>query len=383
MRTVDDTRLRARKWLDRNLISHVARGDTSGVAFGLDAPSGRMLREHWPDALQWAFAWRHLEPTLPDGVALCWETRLLGSARQGLPTRLLLSSIDVAATWVGDGYPERLTIARERWATLTAGFPTTATEGTLRAVLDWSQVDLDLLVSTAHWLSVNPVADHTWTPRQVPVPGLHAKWLDATGRRTLLARLVDISEMQLRPRPLQAHITYLDPGHAGAGGRRWDVITAGDGAHLPYRPTTVVIVENRDTAFYFPPEIHGGIAVLGDGDAVVNLITTVEPLLAAASTFYWGDIDADGLRIVSRLRSRGQRLTTILMDLPTYDSFEPYGTPLDQHGKVIAPGDSTLPSHLTKAESALYQRLTDPNWAGHRRVEQERIPLAFAVAAVE
>jgi hypothetical protein len=383
MRTAEYTRDRARTWLDRHLTDHVARGDTSGITIGLNTPSGQALRERWPDALQWALNWRRKEPTLLDGVTLDWETRLLGSSRQELPTRLVLSNIDATATWVGDGYPERLAMARERWATLNAEFPTTATDGILRAVVDWSHVDLTLLVSTARWFAANPVADHTWTPRQVPVPGLHAKWLDAAGRRTLIAQLIDVPEIRLRTRPLQARITYLDPAHAAAGCRRWDIVTTGDAMHMSYLPTTVIIVENRDTAFYFPPKIRGGIAVLGNGDAVVNLIATVEPLMTAARVIYWGDIDAEGLRIVSRLRSRGHQLATILMDVPTYDTYERYGTRLDQHGKVIPPGDPTPPPHLTSAEAALHERLTDPVWAGHRRIEQERIPLAVAIAAVD
>ena len=82
-------------------------------------------------------------------------------------------------------------------------------------------------------------------------------------------------------------------------------------------------------------------------------------------------------------RSRGHELATILMDLPTYDTYERYGTHLDQYGKVISVGDPTPPPHLTLAETALYERLIDPRWTGHRRIEQERIPLAVAAAAVD
>ena len=39
--------------------------------------------------------------------------------------------------------------------------------------------------------------------------------------------------------------------------------------------------------------------------------------------------------------------------------------------------------HLTDAERAVYDRLTDPDWTGHRRIEQERIPLTLALAELE
>lgn len=307
---------------------------------------------------------------------------MLGPTRQQLPTHLRLHTIDAVAHWVGSGYPSQLAAIRDRWATLARAFPTTATAGILRTVADWSDTDLRLLISTARWFAQHRVGDHTWTPRQVPVPGLHAKWLDATSRRSLIARLIDAPEVLLRSRPVQARATYLDPEHAAAGRRRWDIITTGDILDLSYTPTTLLIVENRDTAFYFPPEVPGGLAVLGNGDAVVNLITTIAPLTAAAQVFYWGDIDSEGLRIVSRLRSRGLKLSTMLMDLPTFDAYEQYGTNTDKRGKLIKPGDPTPPPHLTEEEAALYARLTDRAWTGHRRVEQERIPLTAAVDAL-
>lgn len=379
MRTPDEARARTATWLDRNLTGHVAEADTGGLTVGLDAPSGRQLRDQWAAVLEWALDWRHLEPTLPEGATVTWETRMLGPSRQQLPTRLVLTSIDIAAAWAGGHYPTRLAVARDRWHTLTAAFPATMTETTLRTVLDWPAADLALLLSTTAWFADHPQTDHTWTPRQVPIPGLHAKWLDAAGRRTLIARLLGLNQIELRSRPAQARVTFLDPDHAAAGRRRWDIITAGDRADLPYLPTTVLIVENRDTAFYFPPSIPGGIAVLGNGDAVVRVIGTVQPLMAAARVVYWGDIDAEGLRIVSRLRSRGHHLDTILMDVAAYDAYAPFGTNRDPSGKTISPGEPNPPPLLTDTETELYRRLTDPAFLGHRRIEQERIPLVVAV----
>jgi hypothetical protein len=38
--------------------------------------------------------------------------------------------------------------------------------------------------------------------------------------------------------------------------------------------------------------------------------------------------------------------------------------------------------HLTDAERTLYHQLTSQTWARHRRIEQERIPLAVALEHV-
>jgi len=382
MKTVEDTRRRVRTWLDRNLTDRVATGNDRGLPVGLEPPTGKALQQQWVDAREWALVWRDVESRLPDGVTLEWSCRILGTAHHDLPSVLRISTLDAAASWVGGTYPSGLTTARARWALLHSTFPRSATTSILRAVTGWDHVDVDLLIKAAQWFAAEPVADDTWTPRQVPVPGLHAKWLDVTGRRGLIEQLAGIPTLRFRARPTQARVTYLDPGHAAAGKRRWDVLTAGDSYSPPYPPAVVVVVENRDTAFYFPPEVPGGVLVLGNGDAAVSLLTTARSLMDAPQLIYWGDIDAEGLRIVARLRAADHPVVTILMDELTYDTYAMYGTPTDQHGKPVRPGDPKPPIELTPAEAALYAKLTDPGWDGYRRIEQERIPLDVAVAAV-
>lgn len=69
------------------------------------------------------------------------------------------------------------------------------------------------------------------------------------------------------------------------------------------------------------------------------------------------------------------------MDVPTYDAYALFGTNLDVKGNPIKVARRNL-DRLTDVERELYDRLTDPAWDGDRRVEQERIPLAVALAAV-
>lgn len=386
MKDVDFTRVRTRSWLDKYLTARVAAGDNSGLTISLGALKGQALRDQWPSARAHALAWRAVDDGLPQGIEVDWRLRQLqkdGKADQELPVGLMLPTLGAAATWAGGQYPARLHTALERWQLLTEAFPETATEDILSAIMKWDALDVNLLLTTAQWMSTNPVPHDTWTPRQVPVPGLHAKWLDVATRRSLVGRLTGAGRIHLRGRPTQARVTYLDPEHIESGGRHWDIVTAGDSLVVPYQPTTVIIVENRDTAFFFPPEIPGGIVVLGNGDAATSLVTTAQPLMMAATqVIYWGDIDAQGLRIVSRLRERGHQVRTMLMDLQTYEAYSIYGTDIDQNGKHIGPGDPTLPPCLTPDESALFARLTDPAWVGFRRIEQERIPLEVALAEV-
>ncbi|AXG14540.1 hypothetical protein DN585_14975 [Intrasporangium calvum] len=211
--------------------------------------------------------------------------------------------------------------------------------------------------------------------------GLHAKWLDATSRRSLIEQLAAIPTLRLRERTAQTRITYLDPEHV-AGRRRWDIATAGG------QPLAVVLAQRRPhhresgQGVLLPTPYPRRRGVLGNGDAVVNLIAGVQPLVGAAAVIYWGEMDADGLQIVSRLRGRGHPVDTILMELHSFVEDAAYCTRFDQHGKVIPAGNPVPPPHLTDDEAALYRHLTGHGRDGPRRVEQERIPLTAAVNAV-
>ena len=382
MKTPADTQGRAHTWLDRNLVAKVTNGDQVGFTVVLNAPSGTALQDRWADVHAWAMVWRGTATSLPHDARVDWVIHKLGPTRQELPHRLVLDTIAAVAAWAGGEYPSTLAMARSRWATLSAAFPATASEKVLRAVMRWGQVDVDLLLTTARWFADHPVPNDTWTPRQVPVPGLHAKLLDAAGRRAVVEQLAGIEKVHLRNRPVQARVTYLDPAHTDAGGRRWDLITADDNYQPPYDVHVVLIVENRDTAFYFPPQVPGGLLVLGNGDGAVSLLEAVLPSLGDPPLVYWGDIDAEGLRIVARLRFHGHQVTTVLMDIPTYDTYARFGTARDKNGNTIPASRVLAPAGLTQDEVALYTLLTSADFDGHRRIEQERIPLEHALRAV-
>src|SRR6202022_2489324 len=105
----------------------------------------------------------------------------------------------------------------------------------------------------------------TWTLRQLPVPGMHTKWLDAHG-----ALLRDISGRdvrdEVRPRLTVMHLTYVEPYHAASGRRRHHAGTPGVVPDTPYRPRAVLVVETRASRLWFPP-LRDTIVVEGGGKA--------------------------------------------------------------------------------------------------------------------
>jgi len=108
------------------------------------------------------------------------------------------------------------------------------------------------------------------------------------------------------------------------------------------------------------PSLENSFAIFGSGYAVQILKTT--SWLLGCPIFYWGDLDTDGFKILSQLRSYFPQTISIMMDVATFKSFDEFAVSVE--GAIA----ETLP-YLTPDESALYIHL-----AYHqKRLEQERI----------
>nr|BFE29820.1 hypothetical protein GCM10010200_020710 [Actinomadura rugatobispora] len=241
-----------------------------------------------------------------------------------------------------------------------------------------------MLFSAVTWLRRHPDAG-AWTARQLPVPGMHTKWLDTHGAllRDVAGR--DVRD-EVRPRPAVLHLTYVDPGHAASGRRRHDAWTTGDTHDIAYRPRIVLVVENRDSRLWFPP-VRDTIVVEGGGKAAGTLLANVPWIRAAEHVAYWGDIDADGYAILDRFRAAlaepgpdeapPKPVTSILMDATDLHRYARHGVNHDKAGRPIKPSPVILP-HLTEAETTAYDTIATAGPTPFRRIEQEAIPLAHA-----
>lgn len=311
-------------------------------------------------------------------LAITYNNRRVLGTTQIIPTHVTIPDQNAAARIAAGEWSERLTRATRRLAVLNERFPDTVDLARLlRGVDGYTDTDFDLLLTVADWFNRNNHAG--LTPRQVPIPGVHAKWLNA--HQPHILALTGKPDLGLLPRhPARIHFTYLDPKHRDAGGRLHDSATVDDAFTPAYTPQVVVISENKDTAIHFLP-LPGGIAVEGDGfggktAAAFGWLTTAPHL------YYWGDIDAHGYEILNGWRADGVSVTSILMDPATYDTYEPYGTNTDVKNRPLTAGTRKPLPLLTNDERTVYERITDPHWQGHRRIEQERIPLDVALRAV-
>lgn len=383
MRTPDETLAQLRLRLERTWSQVLAGQPWKGeVPLGTSGLTGRGLAETWPQVHAMSLVWADWLAAAGPGVVVERRGVSVHGASQQLPAKLVVADLDTAARLVGGEWLERLRRNRSRLTALLADFPThDDLPAILRAVDSWSDVDVDLLRRAALWFAAPH--DRGLTARQVPVTGLGTKWL--ARREAVVRRLAGVDDLGLvRGRPPRVHLTYLDPDHAVAGGRRHDVATIGDVDTVAYRPRIVLISENRDTAQLFPP-VPGGIALEGEGRGA-GAIAALGWVWPAEQVVYWGDMDPDGLEILDEFRAAAQphgvEIRALFMDLAAYERWERFGVDLDHQGKALGPRTPRAVPHLEPAERALYERLCSPEWTRHRRIEQERIPLAQAAALV-
>ena len=376
MKSIEDVVAELARRLDRSWAQTAAGLDVAwNPAVSLQAPSGVALAADFAAGQAWSRRWTSWAASRQ--LELSTATRKVGPTFHPFPTTLLVPDQRTAAELVGGPWPTRLALAAARTATLRAQFahlvPGAELTRLVRETTVMSDLDFELLQVAGHWFAEHDATG--LTPRQVPIAGMHAKWLNTS--QHLVAILSGRESLNLAPsHPPVVHLTYLDPDHLAGGGRRHDAHAVGDHVSLPYPVRIVLISENKDTAVMFEP-VPGAVAVQGQGTNVAP-VAALPWVRAAQHVVYWGDMDADGLEILGLLRATGLGVTSMLMDTDAYARWCRFGANHDRFGRLLAGRSPREGLTLTDAELALYRRLCEPTFTGYRRVEQERIPLPYA-----
>jgi hypothetical protein len=271
------------------------------------------------------------------------------------------------------------------WATATARYqrlaefavPTDQLKPLLAQLVDLENQDFGLTLRTARWFAAYPRSGLTM--RQVPVPGLHTKWL-AKHRRVVLGLLrvdsthpdseeVDLTANELdllglrTPAP-EADIILADPrDRQRVGGLRHLRAPVEEIAALPLHPRHVIVIENKESALPVPDQ-PGLVVIHSLGNNLEPL--SVVPWLNEAAIWYWGDLDRAGITLLSRARKQRASVISLLMDRQTLEQHIDMAVP--DPTQRVHPPEPTLTASELDALTAL-TRTTEP-----LRLEQERIP---------
>lgn len=233
------------------------------------------------------------------------------------------------------------------------------------------------LLRVCAYFQANPRPDQY--VRALPI-GVHTKFIEShTGilRRLLDALLppevvcADESSFERRfglreDEPL-VRFRLLDPALQHRFGLNLHDVSApvSEFVNLEWRGVHCVIVENKKTFLTLPP-LPDTIGVFGGGFGVE--ILRAASWLRDCPILYWGDLDAHGFEILSKLRSSFPQAVSVMMDAATLERFQAFivaGTPS---------ATRSLP-HLTPSEHAVLTRLARDG----ERLEQERLDHAYVL----
>ncbi len=221
--------------------------------------------------------------------------------------------------------------------------------------------------------------------RQVDVPGVHSKFIEA--HRAVLAELLDLAlpadqvdasktgmaqfaaRYGFREKPQRIRLRLLDPAMRVLAGTECPDLTldADSFSRLAIAPARVLITEN-ETNFLALPQLPGAIAIFGAGYGWEALAKA--RWLEHCALHYWGDIDTHGFAILDQLRAHFGQVQSLLMDRATLDAHAAFW------GREDKPLQADL-QRLTPAERALYLDLRDNRLRDHLRLEQEHLGFAW------
>lgn len=399
MLTVAEARAKARTKLTATMAAWAARpAETSGIDIPLHPPTEAQVLTDQRAAADWAASWRAIaEPESPstgststespnpevsnpgsattDGVRIDWAARSWARVgRQQVPVRLRLTDAEAVAGFVGGDPARRWRCLRDRAATMRSGFgETEALASAIRAhgkrILGLDDEAFTTLIDVVDWLRAHPVG--RLRPRQLPIRGVDSKWFE--GHRSLVTALLTAAgcpaaldvldaEARIRMRILDEHLAPHGLGDVTA--------PVTELAALDLSPEVVFVFENLESVLAMPAWA-GAVVIHGSGyavDAVAEL-----GWVASARVIYWGDLDSHGFAILARLRAHLPAAASVLMDETTLlDHRDLWVTePRPHTGRL---------SGLNGTENRALARIRAE---GNVRLEQERIPWATALTALQ
>lgn len=132
----------------------------------------------------------------------------------------------------------------------------------------------------------------------------------------------------------------------------------------------ILVIENEQSCLSLD-NIPDTIAVSGGGKNVSWMRVN---WLANKRVAYWGDIDSEGLAILSDVRSKLSTVIPLMMDTETVKAYR--DRMVDEPESVIRE-----PVALTESELMLFRMLRNGDY-GSARLEQERLPMDFVYEKV-
>lgn len=242
----------------------------------------------------------------------------------------------------------------------------------VREVLQYAAV-WPRLLAVVHFFQENPTP--VLPVRLLPIEGVDTKFIEQYNG--VLCQLLDVILPQAAIDPTQKTLSkrYGLPEQAPLMEFAWNDPTlvvqyrgfnrlafpVDQLVQIPLAATRILVVENRNSMLQVLHQpFADGMVIFGGGYGVSLLKDCL--WLQQKVLYYWGDLDAHGLAILSRFRDFFPNTRAVMMDEATFDAYP--------HAWVAGkPYHGAVPENLSNEERQLFERLN----SNLLRLEQERV----------
>ncbi|MGI9256113.1 MAG: Wadjet anti-phage system protein JetD domain-containing protein [Salinispira sp.] len=321
---------------------------------------------------------------------LCWERRgYRYLSEQMVPVRILIHTITALARIVGKSAEHQLNVWHSKISYIISSlaikenrepFLRSALIDHLDALAALNDSDMELMVKLIPQLR-RGMGEGCYL-RALPVMHVDTKFIEGNVRiiEAIVAAVLDgavkdiglLAWLHCRDKPKDWLLVkpLCEQSRAALGGM--PILRLSSDTLLKYElPADKILIIENEQACLSLPEIPGTIAVAGGGK---NVAWMRAAWLAGKRVAYWGDIDSEGLCILSDARSKLSSLTPLMMNAATVDA---------HRERMVQEPDSIAkePPALNEEELFLFRMLRSEKRRS-RRLEQERLSPNFVKTAI-
>lgn len=375
--------LRQREWQNKRTLKARLKGEKPfPIVVSLKSPKGNIVLENMKHFQDFVTSWQ----SLCSHCEVMWEDRPFRSlSTQKIPVKLIIPDMIALAHLLGPSYEQEFIDwqAKIDFITQALAMPNSA-HGVLIDFIDtlsrYHQLDLELLVALMPQLKKD-MGNHNYL-RTLPITHVDTKFIETNF--ALIEALVDARENgTVKPMGLLAWLACrekpkdwllirpLCPKTQSALGGVPLLRLATETLLSNELPAENIIVSENEQSCLALPAVPNTIAVSGGGK---NITWMQASWLANKRIAYWGDIDSEGLAILSLIRGKLDHVCALMMDEATVLTFQ---------DRMVGEPNSVFqePSALLPEERMLFRSLRAGNYA-NTRLEQERIPLDYVTKVI-
>lgn len=391
--------LRAKYWNNTKALKSLLTGNTEfPIQISLKPPKGNAALNNISHFQDFVDSWKSFcEQAEYESIQVNvhWETVIFRSiSEQQVPTYLTIPDISSLSRMLGDAeeqqlrdwqsrilyifdslsielakrpvHPIRSTYERELFSTLIAN---------LEILSGFSKLELELLVKLIPQLHKG-MGRGSYL-RALPVIFVDTKFIEKNLKliESVTAAIIDCSAKEMgllswldcRDKPKDwLLVKPLCKNAADAlGGLPLLRMSSETLLDFELPANNILVIENEQSCLSLD-NIPDTIAVSGGGK---NVSWMRANWLANKQVAYWGDIDSEGLAILSDVRSKLSTVIPLMMDTETVEAYR--DRMVDEPESVIRE-----PVALTESELMLFRMLRNGDY-GSARLEQERLPADY------